>query len=185
MNSNIAFSLGVALFAGAAIAAPDYSSLVTRHSSLAPAPEHSSLVTRHSSLPKVWMSAQGRNDMTETIRLCAEQGVDCVDVPTWRTNDCRRSLEALRKYGIKGFTSSGSDTSMDVREIVSRGLPCERAVCVAGAYRGLAIDRNLFSFTAGPHEIVIEPPVYSKSQPYTRTVKDADGTARTIRSGHY
>ena len=131
------------------------------------------------------MSAQGRNDMTETIRLCAEQGVDCVDVPTWRTNDCRRSLEALRKYGIKGFTSSGSDTSMDVREIVSRGLPCERAVCVAGAYRGLAIDRNLFSFTAGPHEIVIEPPVYSKSQPYTRTVKDADGTARTVHSGHY
>ncbi len=131
------------------------------------------------------MSAQGRNDMTETIRMCAEQGVDCVEVPTWRTNDCRRSLEALRKYGVKGFTSSGGDTSMDVREIVSRGLPFERAVCVAGAYRGLAIDRNLFSFTAGPHEIIIEPPIYSKSQPYARTVKDTDGTARTVHSGHY
>ena len=147
------------------------------------APTNSSLVTRHSS-PAVWMSAVGRNDMTETIRLCAEQGVDCVEVPTWGTNECRRSLEALRQYGVKGFTSAG-EPSMDSRPAARDGKPCERAVCVGGAYRGLAIDRNLFSFAAGPHEIIVEPPVYSRGQPYTRTVKDANGTARTVRSGHY
>ncbi len=122
--------------------------------------------------------------MTETIRMCAEQGVDCVEVPTWRTNDCRRSLEALRKYGVKGFTSAG-EPSMDSRPASRDGKPCERAVCIGGAYRGLAIDRNLFSFTAGPHEIVVEPPVYSRGQPYTRTVKGEDGAERTVRSGHY
>ncbi len=147
------------------------------------APTNSSLVTRHSSL-SVWMSTQGRGDMEETIRLCAEQGVDCVEVPTWGTNECRRSLEALRKYGVKGFTSAG-EPSLDSRPAARDGKPCERAVCVGGAYRGLAIDRNLFSFTAGPHEIIVEPPVYSRGQPYTRTVKGEDGAARTVRSGHY
>ena len=136
-------------------------------------------------LPRVWMSTIGQSDMTETIRMCAEQGVDCVEVPTWQVDDCRRSLAALRKYGVKGFTSSGSDPSMDSRPASRDGKPCERAVCTGGAYRGLAIDRNLFSFTAGPHEIVVEPPVYSRGQPYTRTVKGEDGTTHAVRSGHY
>ena len=136
-------------------------------------------------LPKVWMSTTPRNDMEETIRMCAEQGVDCVEVPTWQVEDCRRSLAALRKYGVKGFTSTGSEPSMDSRPASRDGKPCERAVCVAGAYRGLAIDRNLFSFTAGPHEIIVEPPVYSVRQPYTRRTKNPDGTESVIRSGHY
>ncbi len=136
-------------------------------------------------LPKVWMSAKGLPDMEETIRMCAEQGVDCVEVPTRQEEDCARSLAALRKYGIRGFTGSGPDPSMDSRPAVRDGAPCERAVCVAGAYRGLAIDRNLFAFAAGPHEIVVEPPVYSKGQPYTRRKKDADGTERVVKSGHY
>ena len=131
------------------------------------------------------MSTASSGDMEEAIRLCAEQGVDCIDVPTWQVDDCRRSLAALRKYGVRGFTSSGGDPSMDVRTIVKHGAPCERAVCVAGAYRGLAIDRNVFSFTAGPHEIVIEPPVYSVRQPYTRRRKNPDGTESIIKSGHY
>ena len=131
------------------------------------------------------MSATLRNDMEETIRMCAEQGVDCVEVPTWQVEDCRRNLVALRKYGVKGFTSTGGDPSMDSRPIVRDGKPCERAVCVAGAYRGLAIDRNLFSFMAGPHEIVVEPPVYSVRQPYTRRKKNPDGTESVVKSGHY
>ncbi len=146
---------------------------------------HLPLTTNHLPLPKVWMSATLRGDMEETIRLCAEQGVDCVEVPTWQVDDCRRSLAALRKYGVKGFTSTGPDPSLDSRPAVRDGKPCERAVCVAGAYRGLAIDRNLFSFTAGPHEIVVEPPVYSVRQPYTRRRKNPDGTESIVKSGHY
>ena len=136
-------------------------------------------------LPSVWMSAALRNDMEETIRMCVEQGVDCVEVPTWQVEDCQRSLAALRKYGVKGFTSTGGDPSMDSRPIVRDGKPCERAVCVAGVYRGLAIDRNVFSFTAGSHEIIVEPPVYSVRQPYTRRTKNPDGTESVVKSGHY
>lgn len=137
-----------------------------------------------SGFPFVWMSTQGRSDMEATIRDCAEHGVDCVEVSTWQLDDCRRSLAALRKCGVKGFTS-GPDPSKDSRPASRDGKPCERAVCIGGAYRGLSIDRNLFSFTAGPHEIIVEPPVYSRGQPYTRTVKGVDGTDRTVHSGHY
>ena len=142
-------------------------------------------VCADATLPSVWMSATFRNDMEETIRMCAEQGVDCVEVPTWQVEDCRRSLAALRKYGVKGFTSTGPDPTKDSRPAVRDGKPCERAVCVAGAYRGLAIDRNVFSFTAEPHEIVVEPPVYSVRQPYTRRTKNPDGTESVVKSGHY
>ena len=48
-------------------------------------------------LPKVWMSAQWRDPFAETIRLCAEQGVDVVEVPSWTTNHCAYVLAALRK----------------------------------------------------------------------------------------
>ena len=66
-------------------------------------------------LPKVWMSAQWRDPFSETIRLCAEQGVDVVWVPSWTTNHCAYALAALRKYKVKGFTASGPDPS----EVVS------------------------------------------------------------------
>lgn len=126
--------------------------------------------------PRVWMQTVLGRDMEETVRECAAQGVDCVEVPTWGADVCAKSLAALRKYGIRGYTSAGPETSTDVRSIVENDLPCECAVCNAGAYRGLSIDRNLFSFTAGPHEIVVEPPVYAGGQPYERG---------GVKSGHY
>ena len=135
--------------------------------------------------PKVWMSTIWREPAEETIRLCAEQGVDVVEVPTWGREMCGRLLPLLRKYKVRGFTTSGGDTSTDVREVVRHGRPCERAVLTGGAYRGLAIDRTLFSFTAAPHEIIVEPPVYSARQPYTRRAKGADGKDVVSRSGHY
>ena len=60
------------------------------------------------------MSAQWRDPFSETIRLCAEQGVDVVEVPSWTTNHCAYALAALRKYKVKGFTSSGTDPSKNV-----------------------------------------------------------------------
>ncbi len=53
-------------------------------------------------LPKVWMSTQWRDPFEDTIRACAEQGVDVVEVPTWTTNHCAYSLSLLRKYKVKG-----------------------------------------------------------------------------------
>ena len=136
-------------------------------------------------LPKVWMSAQWRDPFAETIRACAEQGVDVVEVPSWTTNHCAYALAALRKYKVKGFTSGGEDPSEDVHGLAGGDRPYERAVCVAGAYRGQAIDRTLFTFGPKAYDIVIEPPVYSARQVYTSKKKGPDGKMRTVRSGHY
>ena len=136
-------------------------------------------------LPKVWMSAQWRDPFAETIRACAEQGVDVVEVPSWATNHCAYVLAALRKYKVKGFTSSGSEPSENVPPDAVEGKTVERAVFTGGAYRGKAIDRTLFSFEPKAYDIVIEPPVYSARQAYTSKKKGPDGKMRTIRSGHY
>lgn len=135
--------------------------------------------------PKVWMSTRWRDPFEDTVKQCATQGVDVVEVPTWQTNHCADVLGLLRKHHVKGFTSSGEDPSEDTRDIVKNGAPYERAVFVGGAYRGLAIDRTLFTFTPEVHDIVIEPPVYSAVQCYTRREKGPDGTWRTVKSGHY
>ena len=136
-------------------------------------------------LPKVWMSTQWREPFEETVRLCAEQGVDAVEVPTWSKDLCARILPLLRKYNVKGFTSSGEDTSENVPSGIKDGQPFERAVFVGGAYRGKAIDRTLFSFEPKAYDIVVEPPVYSSRQGYTTRKKGADGKTVVVKSGHY
>lgn len=137
-------------------------------------------------LPKVWMSAVWREPFEETVRLCAAQGVDVVEVQTRGTNVCARELAALRKYNVKGFTSCGYDPSKSTWGIAGRPpFKYERAVGIGGAYRGKAIDRTLYDFTPGPQDIIVEPPVYAKGQPYARKANGADGQVRTVRNGHY
>ena len=143
------------------------------------------LVIRRETFPKVWMSAQWRDPFAETIRACAEQGVDVVEVPSWTTNHCAYALAALRKYKVKGFTSSGADPSENVPPDAVEGKTVERAVFTGGAYRGKAIDRTLFTFEPKAYDIVIEPPIYSARQVYTSKKKGPDGKMRTVRSGHY
>jgi len=58
-------------------------------------------------------------------------------------------------------------------------------VFVGGAYRGKAIDRNLFSFEPKAYDIVVEPPVYSVRQCYTSRKKGPDGKTVVVKSGHY
>ena len=139
-------------------------------------------------LPKVWMSTMCHNpreSYEETVRMCAEQGVDVVRVPTWGKDFCARILPLLRKYNMKGFTSSGRNVSSNVPSGINNGQPFERAVLVGGAYRGMAIDRTLFSFEPKAYDIVVEPPVYSLRQPYTTQKKGADGKTTVFKSGHY
>ena len=136
------------------------------------------------SLPKVWMSTTWRGQAEDTIRMCAEQGVDVVEVPTWNKDLCARILPLLRKYKVKGFTHGGEDASERVPD-VAVGRQFERAVFVGGAYRGKAIDRTLFSFEPKAYDIVVEPPVYSVRQCYTSHKKGPDGQAVVVKSGHY
>ncbi|MCR5752936.1 MAG: hypothetical protein K6G91_13355 [Kiritimatiellae bacterium] len=135
-------------------------------------------------LPKVWMSTIWREPAEDTIRVCAEQGVEAVEVPTWNKDICARILPLLRKYRVKGFTNGGEDTSERVPDNANAGS-FERAVFVGGAYRGKAIDRTLFSFDPKAYDIIVEPPVYSARQGYTTRRKGPDGKTVVVKSGHY
>ena len=133
-------------------------------------------------LPRVWMSTTPRRPFESTIKLCAEQGVDAVELHARDDRRCAEELFLIRKYGVKGFLLRG-DSSQGTKGLDES---FEAAVFTGGAYRGKAIDRTLFSFTPGPHEILIEPPVYSRGQPYTvRREKGPDGKTHTIKGGHY
>ena len=134
-------------------------------------------------LPRVWASTVRREPFEETVADCAAHGVDVVEAVPWSLKHCTDALDALRKHGLKGFTTA-VDVSEDSRGALA-GRPFEKAVFTGGAFRGLAVDRHLFAFTPEVHEIVVEPPVYSERQPYVRKVAGPDGEERTERGGHY
>lgn len=123
------------------------------------------------SLPKVWMSysqAVKQDNFEMCAADCKAHGVDVVEAPrSHKVGECRVALDVCRRLGLKMFTSirdaSRSDAKPDARGAF------EPAVMIGGVYRGKAIDRNLFSFAAKRHEIVLEPPVYAAHQPYLRS----------------
>lgn len=138
-------------------------------------------------LPKVWMSASYRKPYSETVRQCKEGGVDVVQMPFWphcSPSDRTAVLEALKANGMKGYVEGVEVSESAFLPVVDK-MPHEDAVMSGGAYRGLAIDRHLYAFTPGRHSIVVEPPVYSRRQPYAKRVKDASGQTVEVRSGHY
>lgn len=97
---------------------------------------------------------------------CAAHGVQVVESHGGDAKLLAAQLAICRKYGLKMFFGI-EDASKTDRNAKSSGL-YELAVMSGGCYRGLAIDRNLFSFTPGRHEIIIEPPVYSRDQAYAK-----------------
>lgn len=125
-------------------------------------------------IPKTWTSFQWAGDVETQVADMAAHGVEVVEAPPWNVDVCRQALKIWRKHGLKAFTYA-IDYSEDCHAALA-GKPYELAQAIGGAYRGRAIDRNLFAFTPEMHDIVIEPPVYSSRQPY------GSGAAR---SGHY
>ena len=125
-------------------------------------------------VPRTWTSLRWGRGMDAQLADIAAHGVEAVEVPPWNVDVARDALRLCRRHGLRGFTYS-IDYSKSSKHALA-GKPYERALMIGGAYRGLAIDRNLFSFTPAVHDVVIEPPVYSARQPY--------GSGRN-RSGHY
>ena len=116
--------------------------------------------------PRVWMSLQWGPGMDAKVADLAAHGVEVIEVSSGSEQVCREALALCRKYGLKAFVYADDITKRSTPAL--KGRPYERAVMLGGAYRGQAIDRTLFSFTPERHEIVIEPPVYSRTQAYLK-----------------
>ena len=73
----------------------------------------------------------------------------------------------------------------DAARVRAEGLEPVYALMIGGVYQGKAMDRHLFRFSPGPHEIVIEPPVYNPDLAYTRGSGGAGKPKATDPIGHY
>ena len=123
-----------------------------------------------SRLPRVWTSCSGLFSAKDGTGLASAlddlkaHGVDVLEArENWTEAERTAALRCCRERGLKLFTGV-SDASRSFAQTRN----AELAVMIGGAYRGKAIDRNLYSFSAGKHSIVVEPPVYSVGQCYLK-----------------
>ena len=128
------------------------------------------LVAVGGELPRVWMSTSFMKDLDvfeKAVKDCRAHGIDVMNngaAPDAKL--CAERLSICRAHGMKLHVGV-SDASKTDKLAKDTGR-YELAVMSGGCYKGLAIDRNLFSFTAAKHEVIVEPPVYSKGQAYAK-----------------
>lgn len=121
-------------------------------------------------MPKVWTSVSSirtPEDFETAVKDCRAHGVDVMQCRKLKDeNVCARYLEICRKYGMKlHLGAPDASKSQWLKKKTGRD-PYELAVMAGGCYRGAAMDRHLYSFTAAKQSIIIEPPVYSRGQAY-------------------
>ena len=128
-----------------------------------------SVFAAEGAFPHVWTSTGGCRTAEEFEQMaadCVAHGVQVVASRNGNPDFLAAQLAICRKYGLKMFFGIPDPSKTD-NDAKKSGL-YELAVMSGGCYRGLAIDRNLFAFTPGRHEIIVEPPVYSRDQAYAK-----------------
>ena len=100
-------------------------------------------------VPRVWTSTGGMKDFAtfeKSVVDCRAHGVDVMECHARTVKSCAEYLAVCRKHGMK-LQISVSDASKADWQAKKTGR-YELAVMSGGCYKGLAIDRNLFSFTS-------------------------------------
>jgi|GEM_PF-2049200 len=93
----------------------------------------------------------------------AEHGIEAVDIGDNYMDD-PKILEASRKYGIQLL--SRIEVPMADHPKNNEDTDLTGAVMMGGAYKGKAVDRFTFGFEAKPQKIILERPVYHRSDIY-------------------
>jgi hypothetical protein len=123
-----------------------------------------------------WTSYRPAKGLEEDMADLKAHGIGLISARARTAEQVRDALAIAREHGMK-YHIGLPEITENARLVEAEGLKPEWAVLIGGAYKGLAIDRHVFSFSAGPHEIVIEPPVYHAALPYSGSNGE--------RSGHY
>ena len=138
------------------------------------------------SLPRVWCSySKIANEKDEAADLKAH-GVDVVGYGCQSVERVREHLAAARSQGLKIFFPIPEVTE-SAKAVEQLGEKPAYAQLIGGVYDGEAIDRHLFKFSAGPHEIVVEPPVNHVGFKGEAAGKfgGEDGLKKGEKIGHY
>lgn len=134
--------------------------------------------------PMVWTTYRTVESLEADIEDLKAHGVGLISIRANSVDEARRMLETARRTGMKLHIHLPEITEHAglVRQADREPVP---AVMIGGVYQGKAIDRHLFTFTAGRHEIVIEPPVYNKGYAYTRGTGATGEARKTEPIAHY
>ena len=117
--------------------------------------------------PVAWISYRNVKSMEQDFADLKAHGVGLASVRTGSVEECRRTLATARRFAMK-LHIEFPDITEDAKVVRAAGLEPADAIMIGGVYRGKAIDRHVFAFTAGKQEIVIEPPVYDRKFAYSR-----------------
>jgi hypothetical protein len=109
--------------------------------------------------PRIWTTYSVCRNYDEDFTDLKKHGVGAVVIG----RPSSEVLSAARKHNMKIL--------MEIEDITERAYEIdssrvEKAVMMAGAYNGRAIDRFRFAFSPGPHRIVIENPIYDRINCY-------------------
>ncbi len=138
----------------------------------------------HPEWPMAWTSYRKVKSLEEDIEDLKAHGIGLISYNARNAEDARMALEIAQRTGMK-YNISLPDITEHLNMVKSAGLEPEPARLIGGVYLGKAIDRHLFTFTPSKHEIIIEPPVYSKGFPYTLGSGGTGEPKDTERIGHY
>jgi hypothetical protein len=116
--------------------------------------------------PRVWTNYTTVQSVDKDFADLLKHGVGVVNANSSTVDAARQALINARRFGMK-YTIQLPDITEDAGLVKAAGFPTVDALMIGGVYQGKAIDRHLFHFTAGQHDILIEPPVYDVGLPYT------------------
>lgn len=128
----------------------------------------------HTEWPMAWTSYRTVSSLEEDIEDLKAHGVGLISRGARSVEDAKEAIAVARRTGMK-YHISLPEITEHMNLVRDAGLKPVPARMIGGVYNGKAIDRHLFTFAAGKHEIVVEPPVYNRGFAYTR---GSGGTGR-------
>lgn len=134
--------------------------------------------------PMAWTTYRKVASLEEDYADLKAHGVGLINRGARNVDDAKEALATARRLGMKYHIEIGEATE-NSGIIKGAGFEPVPALMIGGAYRGKAMDRHLFTFAAGKHEIIIEPPVYNKGLPYTRGSGGTGKAKDAEKVGHY
>ena len=134
--------------------------------------------------PVAWITYRKVASLEEDWADLKAHGVGLINRGARNADDARAALEVARRLGMKYHIELGEVTE-NPGMVKGAGLTPVDAIMIGGAYQGKAIDRHVFAFRPGRHEIIVEPPVYNKGLAYTRGSGGTGKAKDAEKIGHY
>jgi len=138
----------------------------------------------HPEWPMAWTTYKKVATVEEDFADLKAHGVGLVSRGARNVDDAKAALEVARRLKMK-YHIDLPEVTENAGLVRGAGLEPVPAILIGGAYRGKAIDRHVFTFAAGRHEIIIEPPVYNKGFAYTRGSGGTGKPKAAEKIGHY